>query len=297
MKRTSRIIILAAAIILIAALAFRNNGTKNAGSVNEFDGQRAYQDVAAQIKLGPRTPGSPAHQAALDYFEQQVTKFGWTFEIQDTVFGGQRVQNGIAKRGSGPLLILGAHYDSRMNADQDSDPTKRLEPVPGANDGASGAAVLLELARTLPKKLNQEIWLIFIDSEDQGGLPGWDWILGSSALAQSLDPARLPEAVVIVDMIGDANLNIYKERNSDGELTQQIWDTAANLGYAKYFIPEGKHSLIDDHIPFIKLGIPAVDIIDFDYPYWHTTQDTLDKVSPTSLDAVGQTLLTWIANR
>jgi Zn-dependent M28 family amino/carboxypeptidase len=128
-------------------------------------------------------------------------------------------------------------------------------------------------------------------------LPGWDWILGSSALAESLPETKLPEAVIIVDMIGDADLNIYMERNSDGDLTREIWNTAAELGYAKSFIPEYKFAMLDDHTPFLQRGIRAVDLIDFDYPYWHTTQDTLDKVSAESLNIVGDTLYQWITTR
>ncbi|HSO12132.1 MAG TPA: M28 family peptidase, partial [Anaerolineales bacterium] len=100
--------------------------------------------------------------------------------------------------------------------------------------------------------------------------------------------------VVIVDMIGDAGLNIYKERNSNQELTDQIWETARSLGYENVFIPEYKFSMLDDHTPFLEAFIPAVDIIDFDYPYWHTVQDTPDKVSAESLQAVGETLQTWV---
>jgi len=297
MKRSTLYILLGIAAVALSIFLLRSILRDPSTSIIGFDGQRAYQDAAKQMELGPRTPGSLAHQAALDYFKQELTQAGWDFQIQDTIYGGQRVQNGIAKRGSGPRIILGAHYDSRMIADQDADPSKQSEPVPGANDGASGTAILLELARSLPKNLRQEIWLVFIDSEDQGDLPGWDWILGSSAFAQSLDPAQFPEAVVIVDMVGDANLNIKMERNSDSELTRQIWDTASKLGYAKYFIPEPGFSMIDDHTPFLERGIPAVDIIDFNYPYWHTTEDTLDKISPVSLDMVGNTLYRWLTNR
>jgi Zn-dependent M28 family amino/carboxypeptidase len=103
-----------------------------------------------------------------------------------------------------------------------------------------------------------------------------------------------PKAVIVVDMIGDRELNIYKELNSDPELTSQIWEVARTLGYEAYFINEPKHNIIDDHLPFIEAGIPAVDIIDIEYPFWHTSQDTLDKISPDSLSIVGETLLQWI---
>jgi glutaminyl-peptide cyclotransferase len=103
-----------------------------------------------------------------------------------------------------------------------------------------------------------------------------------------------PQAVVIVDMIGDADLNIYMEKGSDAGLTRQIWKTAKTLGYESAFIPEEKYQVLDDHVPFIEKGLRAVDIIDLDYPYWHTLQDTPDKVSAASLQKVGDTLLAWI---
>jgi hypothetical protein len=137
-----------------------------------------------------------------------------------------------------------------------------------------------------------QVWLVFFDAEDQGRIEGWDWILGSRAFAESLQGT--PDSVIIVDMIGDADLNIYYERNSDAELSQAIFETAHELGYADQFIQEEKYSILDDHTPFLELDIPAVDLIDFDYPYWHTTADTADKVSSESLSAVGVTLRHWI---
>ena len=193
-----------------------------------------------------------------------------------------------------PQIILGAHYDTRMFADNDPDPAKRLDPVPGANDGASGVAVLLELARVLPKD-SVPVWLVFFDAEDNGRIEGWDWILGSQAFVDEMD--FRPQAVVVVDMIGDADQNIYIERNSNPVLVKEIWDVASGLGYEQSFIPEAKYSMFDDHTPFLQAGIPAVDIIDFDYPYWHTTEDTADKVSAESLEVVGSTLQEWVAHR
>lgn len=180
-----------------------------------------------------------------------------------------------------------------MLADRDPNPENRTQPAPGANDGASGVAVLLELARVLPQETKQQIWLVFFDGEDNGNLPGWDWVLGSRAFVESLGEKK-PEAVVIVDMIGDADLDIYFERNSNEQLAAEIWAQAAELGYAERFIAQPKHRMLDDHTPFLQAGIPAVDIIDFDYPYWHTTQDTVDKISAHSLQAVGATLLAWL---
>ncbi|MEX2160863.1 MAG: M28 family peptidase [Anaerolineales bacterium] len=259
----------------------------------EFDGQRALADADYQMALGPRVPESEAHEAAVQWMSDSLIAAGWEVEIQQAEALGHPLSNVIATRGSGsPWIILGAHYDSRIYADKDADPAGRELPVPGANDGASGVAVLLELARSLPPDLRAQIWLVMFDAEDNGGIPGWDWILGSRAFAESLQ--EQPDAVVIVDMIGDSDLQIYFEANSDVTLREQIWATAAELGLGSVFINEVRHSMLDDHTPFLQLGIPAVDIIDFDYPYWHTRADTLDKISAESLNAVGDTLMAWL---
>jgi Zn-dependent M28 family amino/carboxypeptidase len=140
--------------------------------------------------------------------------------------------------------------------------------------------------------MNSNIWLVFFDAEDQGNLPTWEWIMGSSSFAESLDDQ--PEAVVIVDMVGDSDLNIFIEKNSDQELAQDIWGIAADHGYGEQFLSDPKHRIVDDHLPFLHVGIPAVLIIDFNYPYWHTLEDTIDKVSPDSLKVVGDVLLLWL---
>jgi Zn-dependent M28 family amino/carboxypeptidase len=260
-----------------------------------FDGARALADVQTQVDFGPRIPDTKGHAKAEVWIRTELESAGWTVDIQETEKMGHRVHNIIAKRNTdSPQIILGAHYDSRMIADNDPDLTKRTEPVPGANDGASGVAVLLELARTLPKD-SVPVWLVFFDTEDNGRIDGWDWILGSRAFAESL--TLRPRAVVVVDMIGDADLNIYLEKNSNVTIRTEIWSTAQKLGYSKQFISQEKYSMEDDHTPFLEAGIPAVDLIDFDYPYWHTTQDTPDKVSAESLQAVGVTLWNWVVNQ
>ncbi|MEA2008563.1 MAG: M28 family peptidase, partial [Chloroflexota bacterium] len=158
-----------------------------------------------------------------------------------------------------------------------------------------GVAVLLELARALPENTSANVWLVFFDAEDNGRIPGWDWILGSRAFVENME--QRPQAVVIVDMIGDRDLNIHQEQNSTPLLRDEIWSQAKELGYAEYFLPTPKYSMLDDHTPFLEVGIPAVDIIDFDYPYWHTTEDTIDKVSAHSLQVVGDTLLAWLLSK
>jgi len=299
MKRDSivSIFILIALILFVGRFLIQGYNIRTQDpEVPTFNGARAHQDVIHQVSIGPRTPGSKSHAVLVSWLQQSLLQYGWNAEIQEGTFEGHDLKNVIAKRGEGqPWIILGAHYDSRLVADRDADPALRVKPVPGANDGASGVAVLMELARVLPTNPDQQIWLVFFDLEDQGRIEGYDWILGSQYFVENLEGK--PDAVVIVDMIGDADLNIYFENNSDPELASQIWQQAAALGYSDYFIAENKYSILDDHTPFLEKGIPAVDIIDFDYPYWHTSQDTADKVSPDSLQAVGDTLQTWINNQ
>lgn len=282
-------------LVIVAAwyaFAFTN---PNPPEPQSFDGQRALADVEAQVAFGPRTPGSSGHAQVQEWMQTELSEAGWDSRIQSAERLGHPIRNVIAYRGDkAPSIIIGAHYDTRMVADNDPDPAKKLEPVPGANDGASGVAILLELARVVSKD-SVPVWLVFFDTEDNGRIEGWDWILGSQAFVEELE--HRPEAVVIVDMIGDADQNIYIERNSNPALVNEIWEIAAELGFQDSFISTPKYSMIDDHTPFLQAGIPAVDIIDFDYPYWHTTADTVDKISAESLEAVGRTLQEWITRR
>jgi Zn-dependent M28 family amino/carboxypeptidase len=319
--RTSFIVLLLAGcianqptIVSSTAAALRFSSTTNVAPTptpiptstaepQSFDGQKALEDVAYQVSLGARIPDSPAHQQVENWIVNEIKSAGWQAELQNDTVMGHPVHNIIAKYGQGgPWVVVAAHYDSRLKADQDPDPQKRNQPVPAANDGASGVAVMLELARILPTHIGgnigsniagyRQIWLVFLDAEDNGDIPGWDWILGSKSFVGSLQDK--PDAAVVIDMIGDANLDIYEELNSNPKLTGQIWGQANSLGYSQYFISQPKYRMLDDHIPFIDAGIPAVDVIDFDYPYWHTTADTTDKVSAHSMKVVGDTLLAWL---
>jgi Zn-dependent M28 family amino/carboxypeptidase len=249
-----------------------------------------------QTDLGPRPTGSEAGWATGDYIIAALEEQGWTVETQEFLFMGVKGRNIVGKRGSGPIIILGAHYDTRPAADHDPDPAKQSDWIEGANDGASGVAVLLELARVLEAdQLKNEVWLAFFDAEDRGKLEGWPFSVGARHMAENLRVA--PQAVVVVDMIGDADQNIYLEQNSTPALREEIWAVAGALGYETNIIPQLKYTIIDDHIPFLERGIPAVDMIDFDYPYWHTTADTADKVAPESLERVGRTLEVWLEEK
>ncbi len=261
----------------------------------EFSGARAYDSVVQQVALGPRITGSAANHQLGDEVLAELSANGWQTQTQDFTYQQTPVRNliGVKGEGTADVIILGAHYDTRRRADQDA--AHPNEPVPGANDGASGVAVLLELSRVLRiQKPDRQVRLVFFDAEDNGDLDGWDWIVGSTYYANSL--TITPTAVVVIDMIGDAQQDIYLERNSNAQVAGAIWDTAAALGYGDQFIKQYKWSMEDDHTPFLMRGWKAVDIIDFDYPPWHTTQDTPDKISPDSLERVGRTLVAWLGS-
>lgn len=255
---------------------------------DRFTGTLAYSHVTALTDLGPRPTGSEANRAAADYIGRHLERNGWEVTHQDFAFREVSLRNVVGKRGSGPLIILGTHYDTRPVADRD--PSDRAVAVMGANDGASGAAVLLELARSLSPEATEgvEIWLAFFDGEDRGELNGWPWVVGSTHMAGSLD--RRPEYVIVVDMVGDADQQIYYEWTSSLWLQEKIWRIADELGHGDCFITQHKHSILDDHSPFLQWGMSAALIIDFDYPYWHTAHDTPDKVSADSLQRVGDVL-------
>ena len=237
----------------------------------------------SRCSFGPRITGTLAHREMGDWLVQELNQNGWNVLIQPfRPLDEVEARNIIAFRGSGPVIILGAHYDTRMIADSDPNPDNRNKPVPGANDGASGVAVLLELARTLDvQSTNHTICLAFFDAEDNGRIPGWNWILGSRYFVDNLDgleQCQSPRHTIIVDMIGDADQQILWEPNSDSALTEAIWSVAKQLGFGEWFVLAPGTALIDDHTPFIEAGFTAIDIIDFTYPYWHTVEDTMDKL-------------------
>ncbi len=262
----------------------------------EFNGRRAFDDLKRLVAFGPRPSGSKALDQAREWIFQQLEKAGWKVEkdsfIANTPVGPVLMSNLIAKLPGGrpQVVILAGHYD-----------TKRFETFPfvGANDGGSSAAFLLEMARALKARKNSmTYWLVFFDGEE--AIQSWsasDSLYGSRHLAAKLtstgELSRI-EAFILVDMIGDARLNIFRDSNSTPSLLDLVSGTARRLGTARYFSgPPGPFE--DDHIPFVNAGVKAVDLIDFDYgpqnSYWHTAQDTPQHCSSESLTLVGRTVL------
>lgn len=265
--------------------------------LRSFDEARAFKLLEEQVAMGPRVPNTSAHEKCAKWLEAQLRKhtaqvYRQQFEVtwQGKKFNLTNVI-GVFAGSSGETLLLGTHWDCHPTAENDEDESMRNKPVPGANDGASGTAVLIELARVLSNHTPPvSVVVAFFDGEDFG-----DWIYGSRHFVSNPVP-YMPDAAIIIDMIGDANLNITREINSI-EHSRQLWDavmeSAKALRYEKHF--EGSPvRILDDHVPFIEAGKPAILLIDFDYPYWHTTKDTPDKCSPKSLGIVGRTLLHFI---
>jgi glutaminyl-peptide cyclotransferase len=265
----------------------------------EFDGPAAFGYIEKQIGFGPRIPGTQAHQQMATWLDSLLRRRADTLVVQSwkhvTTKGNTLpLQNFIARfnPAAQKRILFLAHWDSRPRADspQSRDSTK---PVLGANDGGSGVALLLGVADVLkraPPAVGVD--LLFVDGEDYGDFtkaPA-DVLIGSRYYGAHQVAGPKPLYAVLFDLIADKDLQIYQEGNSlvgAPEVVELVWDTAKDLGYAGYFIASPRHTLIDDHLELQKAGIRAIDVVDFDYPAWHTQYDTIDKVSAASLQVVG----------
>jgi Zn-dependent M28 family amino/carboxypeptidase len=270
-----------------------------AGPPESFDGARAFGDLKHLVSYGPRPAGSPALAEARRWIIAQLKDAGAEVEEDSftaaTPVGAIPMTNLIAKfpGAQSKLVMVAGHYD-----------TKRFENFRfvGANDGASSAALLLELARVLQgRKHALTYWLVFFDGEE--AVREWtetDSVYGSRHLVQKLSSegelGRI-RAMILVDMIGDSNLVIKRDANSTPWLTETVFTAAHRLGYAKYFL-DTPTAVEDDHIPFVNAGVAAVDLIDFNPEdgYWHTARDTTDHCSPLSLTIVGRVVLAMLAD-
>lgn len=279
-----------------------------------FDGSRAFELLEKQVALGPRFPGSPGHAALVSLLTDYLEPRAHELKIQTTSLShpyedGPLPITNILARFNPPArkhVLLLAHYDTRAIADQDPDPGNRSKPILGANDGASGVAVLLMLADIFARDVPPiGVDLLFVDAEDMGRSGDLEnFSLGTKAFLPEMNELLggvRPQYAVLVDMVGDAELTLPIEYNSwrgARKLVSRIWNLARDLGYSQFRFEMGAQ-IYDDHVPLLEAGIPAVDIIDFDYPnteknYWHTLEDTPDKCSAESLEAVGTVLTTLI---
>ena len=296
--------LLACALLLLGACE-RSASTPT----TPFDGETARGYVKAQLDFGARVPGTEAARKTGDWIVAQMRTRA------DTVIE-QRWTHVTAKGDTLPLrnifarfrpqastrILYVTHWDSRPVSDQAQDPAKRSLPVPGANDGASGVGLFIALGDVLKKTPpTVGVDLLFVDGEDYGtfGPPDVDVLIGSTYFAEHLPAGYQPIFGVLFDMIGDADLSIPQESNSvtrAPEVVSRVWDTAAKLGYQRYFPPTVGYAVTDDHIPLLDKGLRVIDVIDLDYlgppgsgkpNYHHTPEDTLDKVSAQSLKVVG----------
>jgi len=283
-------------------------------TVPEFDKDNAFRYLVEQCEFGPRNPNSNGYKQCLDYLQKTLSGFADTILLQPFVLDdlvneeSYDLTNIIArfKVDEPEQLLIGAHWDTRPWADEDPEPEKRNDPIIGANDGASGVAVVLELARILnasPPPIG--VTLVLFDGEDMGrsGIPK-SYAQGSLAFAKDL-PIEKPDEAIILDMIGDAELHIPIERFSyqqNRKLVKKLWGLAKELSLDA-FESRIVHTIYDDHVPlWAEAEIPAIDIIDFNYPnsysnYWHTTQDLPENCSAESLGQVGTLLAHYIYGR
>lgn len=277
-----------AALLMLALLGVVV--TARAAEAPRVDGGAALRHVERLVAIGPRVAGSPGGERARAYITGELKKVGVKVEVRafeaDTPHGRLKMANVVAvvpgRRSD--VILLGGHYDTKYFKDF---------RFVGANDGGSSAALLLELTRRLAAAPGQyTYWIVWFDGEE--ALVSWtatDSLYGSRRLAADLARGgRLPRAMVLVDMIGDRNLGILRDTYSTPWLRDILWASAARLGHASHFLST-EMGVEDDHAPFLRAGVPAALLIDFDYPPWHTAEDTLDKVSAQSLGVVGDVVL------
>jgi hypothetical protein len=265
----------------------------------EFDGRSAFHYIETQVGFGPRIPGAAAHQRMAAWLDSSLRTRADTVIVQSwthvTAKGDSLpLTNFVArfKPAAGKRLLFLAHWDSRPHTDSPISPDS-TKPVPGANDGGSGVALLLGVADVLkraPPTIGVD--LLFVDGEDYGDFTKApdDVLMGSRYYAAHPVGGPQPLYAVLFDLVADKDLQIFQEGNSlvgAPEVVELVWDTAKDLGYAGTFVATPKHTLIDDHLELQKAGIRAIDVVDFDYPAWHTKDDTIDKVSGASLQIVG----------
>jgi Zn-dependent M28 family amino/carboxypeptidase len=311
---------------LIAASSCDQVTDRFSGPKTAFDAQAAMGYVKTQLDFGPRVPGTPAHVKAGDWLVEEMKKRADTVIVQSwtqTTKGGAKLplRNVFARinpSATQRVLFL-THWDTRPTADEDTNLGAKSQAIPGANDGASGVALLMAIADALKKTPpTMGVDLLFVDGEDWGAFEADgagaypDALFGSQYFANNLpSPDYKPMFGVLFDMIGDADLQIYREGYSAQnapEVVTRVWETADQLGYGRYFINENGDAITDDHLPLQKKGLRVIDVIDIQYGplsskgptaraypnYHHTMQDTFDKVSPKSLQIVGDVALTLV---
>jgi glutaminyl-peptide cyclotransferase len=258
----------------------------------DFSGASALEYTRRAVAFGPRPPGSPAIRQLQAYILAEARARGAAVEVDgftaQTPAGSIAMKNLIARfpGSSGRAVVITGHYDTKLM------PAIRFV---GANDGGASAGFLLEMARALTgRKLTDSVWLVWFDGEEAfGEWSATDGIYGSRHLAARWardGTLKRVKALINVDMIGDRDLGILQEWNSAPGLRKLVWQAAADLGFQRHFLNSAA-AIEDDHIPFLRQGVQALNLIDFDYPPWHTAGDTMDKLSLNSFNVVGQVVV------
>jgi hypothetical protein len=293
------------------------------GPRTAFDGEAALGYLRTQVEFGPRVPGTDGHRKAGDWIVAQMRERADSVEVQEwthvTQAGARLPMRNVLARinpAATTRVLYIAHWDTRPTADNDRNMGARQRPIAGANDGASGVALLIALADALKKSPPAYgVDLLFVDGEDYGAFGKWedttqnkDVLIGSQHFVSSAPKTYHPVFGVVWDMIGDANLQIYQEQHSvenAPEVVARVWAIARELGYGDVFRSEGKGYITDDHLPFLQQGFRVIDVIDLDYcadggencpddNLHHTQGDDLTRVSAKSLQIVGDVALTLL---
>ncbi len=274
-----------------------------------FSGERAEFYVSQQLEFGERVAGSAGGLTTSDWLIAELTKqrrdrAGWdvlvqSIPISDTVTAKNIVAQKGAGPDAGPVIILSTHYDTRAFADLDPDKLKRTEATPGANAGASGTAILLELARTLNVQgTGHTVCLVFFDAEDNGGLAGWQYAMGSDVflqrLAEDVPRCSSPRVAVYLDMVGGTKANIAAIAPNAQPLVDSLRSTAESIGYEQAFHGPHKRDEADALARYQAAGIPAIMLSDMGYQQRHTTSDTMPRISSDTLQKVGDVLKAWM---
>lgn len=271
-----------------------------AGDAPPFDAEFAWEVLKTQVEAGPRVPGTGGHRVTLAYLQELLERYADEVELEQFTVsppGGDTLSltNVVAhfRSGEGRPVLLAAHWDTRPRADQEIEPARRDLPIPGANDGASGVAVLLGVARALAQSPPPgPVDIVLFDGEDWGAEGRWMY-LGSKEFARRHAEYR-PRMGILLDMVADRDLRILQEGYSlqcCPAVVELVWETAARLGYGAFFPPRLGPYVLDDHIPLIEAGMRVINLIDFDYPAWHTLGDDLTQVSRESLAVVGRVVM------
>ena len=287
------------------------------GNEIKFNADSAYSYIKAQVSFGPRVPGTDSHRRCAEYIVGELVRHGVdTIKTQNaivTAFNSDQLPitniMGSINPDAKDRVLIAAHYDTRPWADNEVDEKDRNTPIDGANDGASGVGVMLELARLLTDNRPQiGVDLLFVDAEDYGDYSGWGnneetWCLGTQYWAEhnGYTPANKPRYGIVLDMVGGTNAPFHREFYSNKaakNVVDKVWSTAANSGYGNFFPNEVGGALIDDHLFIDRAGIPCIDIVECNNtitrsfpPTWHTLRDNMASIDTAPLKAVGQTVL------